>query len=64
MKRVIEITVAPDGQTKVETKGFIGNACRLASEFIEKALGKRLGEQLTSEFHQGVKQQQSARQGE
>ncbi len=50
--RTIEIIVQPDGQTKVETKGFTGPACREASEFIEKALGQRTSEQLTAEFHQ------------
>lgn len=47
----IEIVVAPDGQTKVETKGFAGESCRQASEFIEKALGQRTGEQLTQDFY-------------
>ncbi len=49
--RIIEVTVAPDGQTRVETKGFSGSECQKASEFIEKALGKRTEEQLTAEFH-------------
>ena len=48
----IEITVSPEGQTKVETKGFVGDSCRQASEFIEKALGQRTGERLTAEFFQ------------
>ncbi len=49
--KIIEVTVVPDGQTRVETKGFTGSECQNASEFIEKALGKRTGEQLTAEFH-------------
>ena len=52
--RTIEITVKPDGSTSLETKGFTGSECRVASEFIEKALGSRASEQLTSEFHQSV----------
>ena len=52
--RTIEITVKPDGSTSLETKGFAGNGCRAASEFLERALGSRESEQLTSEFHQGV----------
>jgi hypothetical protein len=51
LSRFIEITVSPDGQTKVETKGFAGSSCREASRFIEEALGTRTAEQLTAEFH-------------
>ena len=49
--RTIEIVVAPDGSTQVETKGFAGSSCREASRFIEQALGRRTTETLTSEFH-------------
>ena len=60
----IEIIVSPDGQTSVETKGFTGPACRQASKFLEEAIGKRLDERLTSEFHQseaiGLTNQQHA----
>ena len=52
--RTIEITVKPDGSTSLETKGFAGSGCRAASEFLERALGSRESEQLTSEFHQSV----------
>ena len=51
MTRTIEITITPTGQTRVETKGFVGSECRQASEFLEQALGQRTGEQLTAEFH-------------
>ncbi|WP_339677106.1 DUF2997 domain-containing protein, partial [uncultured Gimesia sp.] len=57
MTRIIEITVATDGQTRVETRGFSGAGCREASRFIETALGKRTEEQLTAEFHQQLGQQ-------
>ena len=52
--KTIEIIVKSDGSTSLETKGFTGSECRAASEFIEKALGSRASEQLTSEFHQSV----------
>lgn len=52
MNKVIEIIVSPTGQTRVETKGFTGSQCRQASAFIEQALGARVGERLTAEFHQ------------
>lgn len=51
MNRVIEITVAPGGETNIETKGFTGTECREASRFIERSLGKQLSEKLTPEFH-------------
>lgn len=50
--KIIEIIVSPDGQTRVETKGYLGRECRQASRFLEAALGKRIGEQLTGKFHQ------------
>ena len=64
MTKIIEITVSPKGESKVETKGFSGAECREASKFIEQALGQRTDEQLTAEFHQGqqtglVNQQQT-----
>jgi hypothetical protein len=49
--KTIEITVSPDGQTSVETKGFSGVECRQASEFLETALGQRTSERLTGEFY-------------
>jgi hypothetical protein len=61
MTQVIEITIAPDGQTKLETKGFTGASCRDASRFIEQALGQQVGEQLTAEFHEAQPTQQMAR---
>jgi hypothetical protein len=47
----------------METKGFSGAECRQASEFIEKALGKRASETLSSEFYQQQTQEQTLREG-
>ena len=58
MSRIIEIIVSAKGETRVQTKGSAGSNCRNASRFIEQALGKSTGEQLTGEFYQT----QSARQ--
>ena len=60
--KTIEIIVKPDGSTSLETKGFAGGECRAASDFIEKALGSRASEQLTSEFHQSASATQQATQ--
>ena len=58
----IEVIVSPTGETSVQTKGFIGSGCRDASRFLEDALGARISEQLTNEFHQTTAQRQSAQE--
>jgi hypothetical protein len=62
MTRVIEITIALDGQSTIQTKGFAGASCRDASRFLEAALGQIDREQLTPEFHQAVSQQAAQQQ--
>ena len=62
MSRTIEIIVSAKGETTVTTNGFGGQSCRDASKFIEQALGQRLDEQLTAEFHQRVARQQTQQQ--
>lgn len=59
----IEIIVSPTGQSRIETRGFVGSECRQASEFLEQALGRRTGEQLTSEFYQPVSHSQPLQEG-
>ncbi len=49
--KLIEIIVSPQGEARVQTKGFTGAACQQASRFLEQALGQRIKEQLTAEFH-------------
>ena len=60
--KTIEITVGPRGETKVETKGFSGGACREASRFVEQALGRKTAETLTAEFYQEQAARQDLRQ--
>ena len=62
MTKTIEITIAPDGSSRVETKGFAGSTCREASRLIEQALGQSLNEQLKPEFHQATEQVEQVRQ--
>lgn len=64
MSKLIEITVSPKGETKIETRGFTGSACREASAFLEKAMGARTGERLTAEFHQQQTQTNSLHEGQ
>ena len=59
MSQTIEIIVAHNGQSQVQTKGFTGSSCRQASQFIEQALGQRTGQQLTAEFYQQLSQPQT-----
>jgi hypothetical protein len=47
----IEIVISPTGQSRIETKGFRGTACRDASRFLEEAIGARVSEQPTAEFY-------------
>ena len=47
--KTIELVVSPSGETKLETKGYSGDACRFASAFLEAALGQKLADQPTPE---------------
>jgi len=58
MSRVIEITVAPNGEARVQTKGFAGPECQYASRFIERALGQTVDESTTAEFFQSAESEQ------
>jgi predicted lipase len=62
LNKTIEIIVSPTGEAKVETKGFIGGECRLASQFVEQALGQRTSEQLKGEFYNSQQAGQDLRQ--
>jgi hypothetical protein len=61
--RTLEIIVSPQGETRIETKGFVGSSCREASQFLEQAMGIRADEKLTAEFYEQQPAQQSLRQG-
>ena len=61
--KTIEVIVSPQGEVKVQTRGFTGSSCRDASKFVEQALGQRTGEQLTAEFYGTASTVQEAKQG-
>jgi len=63
MSQNIEIIVSPTGQSLVQTRGFTGGECRDASSFIENALGKRISEQMTAEYHQNAHDKAHQREG-
>jgi hypothetical protein len=62
LNNTIEIVIGPKGETKIETKGFSGSECRMASQFVEEALGKRTAEQMTGEFYNAQQANQDLRQ--
>jgi hypothetical protein len=62
MTKTIEIIVSHTGATTIKTVGFAGSSCRDASRFIENALGQRITENLTAEFHQVAQVQQQQEQ--
>ena len=57
MKTII-ITIAPNGETTVETKGYAGRSCQDGSKFVEDALGVKTSEKLTAEYHKAENKQQ------
>jgi hypothetical protein len=61
-QRIIEVTVSPQGETTVQTRGYAGADCLRASKFLEQALGVTTADARTSEFYQAAAQQQQARQ--
>jgi hypothetical protein len=56
MTKSIEVVISPNGQTRIETRGYSGESCRDASRFLEEALGLRTAETSTAEAHQIAQQ--------
>jgi hypothetical protein len=52
MSRMIEVLVSPQGETTVQTKGYVGGDCLQASKFLEQALGATIADCKTAEFFQ------------
>jgi len=50
--KTIQIIVSPEGESRIETKGYVGPECQQASRYLEQALGVRRSELLTAEFYQ------------
>ncbi len=53
-KTEIEVTIAPDGKVTIVTHGLSGQACLTETEALEKAIGKVLKRDNTSELYQAV----------
>ena len=52
MSRVIEVTVSPQGDVSVQTRGYTGADCVQASKFLEQALGAATADRHTAEFYE------------
>ncbi|EDL62288.1 DUF2997 domain-containing protein [Gimesia maris] len=63
MNQTIEIIITADGQTRVETKGFTGSDCRIASRFLEQALGQTTSEILKPEFYLSASEEEHVQEG-
>lgn len=55
MSKKIIITVDATGAVTVQTRGYIGGECKSASKPFEDALGLKITEVLTPEYHQTAK---------
>ena len=62
MSRVIEVIVSPQGETTVQTKGYVGGDCLQASKFLEQALGIVASDNKTTEFFQVEQTEQHVQQ--
>ncbi len=63
--KTIEIIIDPQGNLKLQTRGYAGAECRAASSELEKALGQVTADQPTSELYRSqnmVDQHEAQRQ--
>ena len=63
MTKTIEVIISPQGEAKIETRGFVGSSCQQASQFLEQALGTKVADMPTTEFYQTQPQGQTIQQG-
>jgi hypothetical protein len=54
--KTIELTISPNGETKLETHGFAGAECLAATRDFEAALGRKTAERLSAEYFQAAAQ--------
>ena len=58
----IQIIIDPQGQVRLQTKGFTGASCREASRSLEQALGLTESDRSTSEMYQQATAQEQEQQ--
>ena len=61
-QRVIEVTVSPQGDVTVQTRGYAGPECRQAGKFIEQALGVTVQDRSTAECYGEAETQQQVQE--
>lgn len=61
--KTIEVIVSPQGETRIETRGFTGSSCQQASQYLEQALGAKVSDKPTAELYQAQPQAQVIEQG-
>jgi hypothetical protein len=62
MPRIIEVIVSPQGQTTVQSKGYVGGECQQASKWLEQALGVVAEDRKTAEYYEAQTSQQQIQQ--
>jgi len=62
MPRIIEVTVSPQGEATVQTKGYSSGDCLQASKFLEEALGIATTDRKSADYYQSVPSEQHIRQ--
>jgi hypothetical protein len=60
--RVIEVLVSPQGEATVQTRGYSGDDCLQASQFLEEALGITTAERKTAEYYRPTQTEQQIQQ--
>ncbi|QDU79658.1 hypothetical protein Pla110_13690 [Polystyrenella longa] len=53
----IEIIISPEGGSRIVSSGFSGRSCLDATRKLEEALGQRLSQTLTPEYHEHTNNQ-------
>ncbi len=60
--RIIEVTVSPTGETRIQTKGYASSDCLQASRFLEQALGVTTTDTKTTEYYAEAGNEQHVQQ--
>ena len=58
--KTIKATISPQGEVEIETTGFKGAACELATKELEKALGTTTRKKKSPEYYAATVGQQKA----
>jgi len=59
--KTIQLIIDPQGEVRLETKGFAGASCREATRALEQALGLIQSDRPTSEMYQQATSQEVER---